>query len=423
MDNEGVLQQCWQFLKDNSEETKEKICDLKFLCSGGKIFHSFRLLLASLPSNYSKEFFDENDTEHIISVPEDISYDQIKSFHYCLLSNPNFSELEANLELLKLFSVNFEPTEESEIDHRKEALVCGECDKTYVSLACYRTHMKLHEQEIRTLNSVASKNSDLKKSNVNRPKREVQRPKRFENETEDDYALYFEEEMKSEVYKKRRKTPFSCDNCHKYFSSKQCLDNHAKLHSNDRKFTCDIQGCDKSFVSTAVLNNHKKLHEGTVSQLQCPHCDKMLNNASNLQRHIRSVHFEHSDKKLHECQECKKVFKDPSSLKAHAKIHTGLRPFVCKECNKSFLTAAALRIHHRIHTGERPFSCEMCDKKFITKDNLKSHRLHKHIGVTHERNQLCSICGLSFVKPFDLKVHLLKHSGEFSNQCKLMLFY
>merc|ERR1712173_435035 len=54
-----------------------------------------------------------------------------------------------------------------------------------------------------------------------------------------------------------------------------------------------------------------------------------------------------------------------------------------------------------------------------TNDNLKSHKLHKHIGITHARNQLCSICGLSFVKPFDLKVHLLKHSGEQPHLCNV----
>ena len=115
---------------------------------------------------------------------------------------------------------------------------------------------------------------------------------------------------------------------------------------------------------------------------------------------------------LHECQECGKVFKDPSAFKAHVKIHSGLRPFSCLHCGKKFLTAAQLRVHSRIHTGERPYACDKCDKKFVTKDNLKSHQMHKHVGVTYTRNQLCSICGLSFIKPFDLKVHLLKHSGK-----------
>ena len=219
MDNEGILQQIWTFLNENSEETLRKICDLKFLCSQGKSFYSFKILLASMTSSYFKDILDDSDDD-IITLPNDITYEQIKSVHYCLLSNPNFSELEENLEIFKLFKINFqEPLEASEASEieAKKTLVCGECDKTYVNLACYKNHIKLHKQElIRTLNS------KKKPENAqNRPKREVQRPKRFEAENEEDYALYFEAEMKSEVYKKRRKTAFTCDICGKCFSSKQ----------------------------------------------------------------------------------------------------------------------------------------------------------------------------------------------------------
>ena len=69
----------------------------------------------------------------------------------------------------------------------------------------------------------------------------------------------------------------------------------------------------------------------------------------NLQRHIRSVHFEFSDKKQFTCitANCGKNFKDPSALRIHEKIHTGKKPFQCVNtgCQKKFMTNAQLKIH------------------------------------------------------------------------------
>ena len=42
---------------------------------------------------------------------------------------------------------------------------------------------------------------------------------------------------------------------------------------------------------------------------------------------------------------------------------------------------------------------------------LKSHVLHRHVGVKLSKNHLCTECGASFVKPHDLGVHMLRHTG------------
>ena len=114
----------------------------------------------------------------------------------------------------------------------KEVLICAECDKEYVSEANYRKHMKLHQREFKKTQG------DNQSSKVVSKKRKVQKPKRYEDE-ENAISEYYEDEVNAELQRKRKKTAFKCDTCEKYFSSKQCLDNHGKIHSNDRPFSCE----------------------------------------------------------------------------------------------------------------------------------------------------------------------------------------
>ena len=69
--NEGILPNLWQILDEN-EETKAKICDLKFLCSNGEFFHSFRLIFASI-STFFKDVLGQ-DFINVITLPEDNTY-------------------------------------------------------------------------------------------------------------------------------------------------------------------------------------------------------------------------------------------------------------------------------------------------------------------------------------------------------------
>ena len=80
-----------------------------------------------------------------------------------------------------------------------------------------------------------------------------------------------------------------------------------------------------------------------------------------------------------QCQICQKVFTSQGSLRAHARIHTGERPYQCRFCKRTFTQASTLRSHERLHTGERPYKCKNCGKAFTQSAGLRSH-MKTHIA-------------------------------------------
>jgi len=298
---------------------------------------------------------------------------------------------------------------------------CLFCEKKYKNLAPYEKHLVQH----RGVNIVGDST-------------EVAEEKSDEEEEEETTTFTFDVNEKDEIVSKsvpkyacekclvefekesdidkHKKTECSkqhyCESCNKIFSSSQTLTNHMKLHTKELEFRCDI--CGKYYVSRSVLGNHIKTHDSAykIPRFNCNHCDKKFTHPSNLKRHIRTAHFELSDKKTYVCQECGKSFRDPSARKHHLKTHMEVRPFPCSMCSKSFGSKSQIDNHLRIHTGEKPFLCNVCGRCFVTKGQLKSHKINRHVGIQHNKSHLCQECGQSFVKEFDLRVHMRKHTGE-----------
>jgi len=297
---------------------------------------------------------------------------------------------------------------------------CLYCEKKYKNLAPYERHLVQHRgvNIVGESTDVSEEKSEDEEEETTTFTFDVNEKDEIVSKSGPKYAcekclVEFEQESDMEKHKKTEcsKQHF-CESCNKVFSSSQTLTNHMKLHTKELEFRCDI--CGKYYVSRSVLGNHIKTHDSSykIPRFNCNHCDKKFTHPSNLKRHIRTAHFELSDKKTYVCQECGKSFRDPSARKHHLKTHMEVRPFPCSMCSKSFGSKSQIDNHIRIHTGEKPFLCNMCGRCFVTKGQLKSHKINRHVGIQHNKSHLCQECGQSFVKEFDLRVHMRKHTGE-----------
>lgn len=81
---------------------------------------------------------------------------------------------------------------------------------------------------------------------------------------------------------------------------------------------------------------------------------------------------------------------------------------LCVLCGKTFSRVGNLRIHQRCHTGEKPYGCMQCGRRFRQTGDLKKHkRVH-----TGEKPYYCEQCGKSFSRGENLKRHQRIHIGE-----------
>ena len=128
---------------------------------------------------------------------------------------------------------------------------------------------------------------------------------------------------------------------------------------------------DKEKKNASMKSRKLIIIDGT--RYSCKRCGQVFKTPSNLIKHERI----HGGEKIFECGHCQKKFNTTQKLKRHERIHTGERPYNCNTCPKIFKSQYELKVHFRIHTREKPYECQSCKKTFAYNRSLKSHeRIH-----------------------------------------------
>ncbi|KAG5667066.1 hypothetical protein PVAND_015066 [Polypedilum vanderplanki] len=183
--------------------------------------------------------------------------------------------------------------------------------------------------------------------------------------------------------------------------------------------------CAATFDSFFRLNKHFKLfHPNNRAYLTC--CGKNFNRRFELLNHI-----EYHDKSvIYKCEECNKIYKNKSCLRAHRKQQheqpkTGE---MCAICGGLFSSNGALKAHMLMHiVSDRTFECYICKKGKTYKNE---HLLRKHMNTRHnfvkpDNMTVCHICSSTFRESHLAKHMSTVHSDEdrVKVQCKICGFW
>ncbi|XP_067837168.1 E3 ubiquitin-protein ligase ZFP91-like, partial [Heptranchias perlo] len=157
-------------------------------------------------------------------------------------------------------------------------------------------------------------------------------------------------ERPQKIRKKLQKQYVRCefDGCGKIVSNPQYLKRHIKYqHILQRSFACSYPTCGRIFRFKTQMEEHEKLH---------------------------------SDQRNYICEYCGRAFKTDKNLVVHRRIHTGEKPLQCEICGFTCRQKASLNWHMKKHDAESgyQFSCEICGKRFEKKDNVSAHKSKSH---------------------------------------------
>ncbi|KAM6068299.1 zinc finger protein 408 [Theristicus caerulescens] len=244
-----------------------------------------------------------------------------------------------------------------------------------------------------------------------------------------------EESFKAHVLAHRGVRPFQCTQCDKAYCTKRDLQEHQVLHTGQRPFSCEQ--CGKAFSRRPSLRIHRKIHLATGTGpagpkgCQCAICGRHLANPGSLRNHMRL----HTGERPYTCPYCGKDFRQQSNLREHLRLHTGEKPYkccfcgdafpklpelrrhlishtgeahLCTVCGKVLRDPHTLRAHERLHTGERPFCCERCGKSYTLATKLRRHQ-KSHLA---DKPYKCELCGMGYTLSQSLVRHVLTHKAE-----------
>lgn len=199
-----------------------------------------------------------------------------------------------------------------------------------------------------------------------------------------------------------------CFMCSNRFHKFKTLQEHMNVHY--RNYVCEV--CDAGFVTRGIMIKHSECHK--FGSFTCDYCNKVFNTYRKKKSHEKCVH---TSNLLNKCGYCNEKFGDYRKKQKHLSDAHGVptQELKCEACEKSFVSQKHLSVHiKRVHLIERRHKCSDCDMTFFSLFEMKRHML-KHTGV---RDYECTMCHKWYGRKRTLQEHMRIHADDRRFKCE-----
>ncbi|XP_062254813.1 zinc finger protein 1035 [Platichthys flesus] len=210
---------------------------------------------------------------------------------------------------------------------------------------------------------------------------------------------------------------FKCSYCPRTFCRKVRLKSHQQGHKTNTLVLCSR--CGESYGRTKINQHQKKC--GGPTELNTDSLNDISTGTSQRNQRLHDRLPQSNASKLHQfkCTHCKEKFQYRSVLLRHLFRHTGVQPYRCKHCGLGYRLKTMCLQHETFCNGVNKEGLSNVKSNAVVKTvTIPTLRVGAQRRAEGENEFKCRFCTKTFMKPRNLRRHILTHNEVNPYRCK-----